>query len=44
MHLTSFGTANWCVITYVYGTGLLQQYHLPRTDEIACLEAVEVDA
>ena len=23
---------------------LLQQHHLPRPDEIACLEAVEVDA
>ena len=23
---------------------LFQQHHLPRLDEIACLEAVEVDA
>jgi len=22
LHLTSFGTAKWCVKTYVYGTGL----------------------
>ena len=26
------------------GCGLLQQHHLPRLDEIASLEAVEVDA
>ena len=29
-----------CVITYVFGTVLLQQHHLPRPDDIACLEAV----
>ena len=29
----SFGTAIWCVITYVYETVLFQQHHLPRPDE-----------
>ena len=36
----SFGTAKLCVITGVLGTVLLQQHHLPRLDEIACLESV----
>ena len=45
----------WCVRVQYYsfawgypldwgGIPLLQQHHLPRQDEIACLEAVKVDA
>jgi len=35
-----FWYSKWCVKTDVYGTVLLQQHHLPRKDEIACLEMV----